>query len=154
MNNKRKHSVYYIKYGKEKIAIDRKIAPLIRRLWELNIKTYNSCQAGCGGWCHRSHPYLKTDKDGYAIYKSNKICNSSIWISFPSVKEAKKFASLILKISENKKCYNLNKRILGKDYTNSKVWIWNTNLFGSKTHTSVIFPQSDLKNITNLIAQK
>ena len=103
------HSWKWMTYKGEKIRIDRAIAPLISKLWELGIGTTNSCQACCS----YAKPCQHIIKDNEIV--RNKDCYQHIWICFDGARSYEKFLNIVAVYEkwENGKPEGMYEHILG-----------------------------------------
>lgn len=106
----RKHRQKSFLQKGERVWVDERLINLIPNLFKLGIFTFSSCQAGCGGWCRRKHKLItkrawaleKGKRVFYWKYSQLKACLNSIWLAFPTTKDAVRFMNLIYRDDDPK----------------------------------------------------
>lgn len=80
----------------DRVRIDREIAPLLTKMWQLGIRTTNSCQEHCSPTCPHKPKKIKYS-DGSVLYTHTKTksCGNRIWIVFETAKSLEKFYNYV-----------------------------------------------------------
>ena len=102
-----RHPFKWMTFKGAKVKIDRDIAPLLAKMWELDINTTNSCQAHCNFACKHKH---KIKKDKYGSYYGivpTKNCFNCVWLSFSSCKDVEKFYNIVAEYTSDKNDNNM-----------------------------------------------
>lgn len=131
----RKHHQKSFLWEGERVWVDERLINLIPNLFKLGIFTFSSCQASCGGWCNRKHRlitkrawYLEKGKRVYYWkYAKPKACKESIWLVFPSTKDAMKLLNVVYRDDDPE---DLKRQIEGYGWGTRRKkelsWIWKT----------------------------
>lgn len=96
-----KYKIFKTKHGQ--IKIDRDIAPIISKMWELGIMTTACCQQTC---CHKLCKHktkIKKYKDSTELWSpiKNKLCKKHAWIVFDRPADAQKFFNIVAEFSKD-----------------------------------------------------
>jgi predicted transposase YbfD/YdcC len=96
------HKYKWMYYKDSKVRIDRDIAPLLSKMWELGIETYNACQAMCSRSCKHTKK-VKKYKDGTSLsyHTKTKHCYDRVWIAFESARALEKFLNIVSVYEKN-----------------------------------------------------
>ncbi len=91
------HKLKWMTYQGEKVRIDREIAPLLAKMWELGIKTQSCCQAHCKYSCkHKcTAEKLESGTISFTISKDSKDCKQYVWILFHSMADYEKLLNVV-----------------------------------------------------------
>lgn len=177
MKNKlrKPHKTVIVFINGKKRFIDKAIAPLIKTLNFLGMKTTSSCEGSCLGWhaCprrHRSFPGIwyinkKTRKRERMVHISTPAeCRKRVVIWFDSIDAGQMFLNIILSSEIGRQN---PRRFGGMTHNNRHIakwlhlqdrnmqWDWSLTLNDGvwASQASVSFPKSDLPAVMDIIAK-
>src|SRR5271166_182818 len=83
---KMQHKYTTLTFRKQKVHIDKDIAPMVSKMWKLGINTTNSCQAQCSFVCKHKVKVHPKNKHGTQFFETieTKSCNNNVWLAFES----------------------------------------------------------------------
>jgi hypothetical protein len=134
------HKTVTVKVDKKSAEIDEKIAPLIKRLWELDVATLFSCEESPNEYIHIEFA-SPTDAENFLNFAVKTPPCISEW-------EIKPFSLLHQRVCPE---------ITGNKVSSDKKWIYRIRVppqiirggFKYSFSVSIHFPQSDLQEIMN-----
>lgn len=132
----RQHVAKYLTIDGRRIRIDANIAQLVSGLDRLGIRTFSSCDSGCGGWCKRKHKQLPDTSEWTKVkgkktlvkvshHKKPKQCSESVWLAFESATDAMKMLNVVY---DNDDAEKLQCHMQGFGRKQSHAWVWNVGV--------------------------
>lgn len=97
-----RHHTKILPFRDRKVRVDVAIAPMLSKMWKLNINTFSSCQANCSFICDHKMKAHPKDENGMQHFEKipGKNCRNNIWLAFETCGDLERLLNVVAEYDE------------------------------------------------------